>query len=368
MKKKRKYYSLDKIKTYDAHYNLIFGERSNGKTYAVLNEILQNYHDHKKQGAYIRRWDEDITAKRMSVLLDGHVKNNTVASIFKDEGWTDTFYYSGKFYLCRYEDEKRIVDKNPFCFCFSLSAMEHDKSTSYPDITTICFDEMLTRSMYLNNEYILLMNVLSTIIRDRNDVKIYLLGNTVNKYCPYFDEFGLKHINRMKPGDIDLYEYGDTGLRMAVEYADSPSKEGKPSDVYFAFDNPSLKMITNGSWETALYPHLMMKYKPDDVIFDFFICFQEAIMHCEVVATEDSKFIFVHEKTSEIKHPDDDLIFSFDDSPKPNHRRNITKPFDKTGRILLDLFVNGLVYYQNNDVGEVVRNYLLACRNDSIIK
>ena len=35
------------------------------------------------------------------------------------------------------------------------------------------------------------MNVLSTIIRDRENIKIFMLGNTVNKYCPYFDEMGL---------------------------------------------------------------------------------------------------------------------------------------------------------------------------------
>lgn len=366
--KKRKYYSLDRIKTYNAHYNLIFGERSNGKTYACLNDILMAYKEKKHQGAYIRRWDEDIVAKRMSVLFDGHVKNGTVAKIFKEEGWTDVYYYAGKFFLCRYEEGKRITDQNPFCYCFSLSAMEHDKSTSYPDVYIIVFDEMLTRGMYLNNEYVLLMNVLSTIIRDRTGIVIYLLGNTVNKYCPYFDEFGLKHIAKMKAGTIDLYEYGESGLRMAVEYADSPTKEGKPSDVYFAFDNPSLKMITQGTWETALYPHLMMKYHPSDVVFEFFIMFQDAILHCEVVVMDDTKFIYIHDKTSEIKKPDEDLIFCFDDSPKPNHRRNIMKPIDKTGKILLDLFTNGLVYYQNNDIGEIVRNYLLSCRNDSIIK
>ena len=36
-KEKSNYYSLDKILSKNAQYNLIFGERSNGKTYAVLN-------------------------------------------------------------------------------------------------------------------------------------------------------------------------------------------------------------------------------------------------------------------------------------------------------------------------------------------
>ena len=61
-------------------------------------------------------------------------------------------------------------------------------------------------------------NVLSTIIRHRNDVKIFMLANTVNKYCPYFKEMGLKHITEMKQGSIDIYTYGSSDLRVAVEY------------------------------------------------------------------------------------------------------------------------------------------------------
>ncbi len=365
---KRKYYSLDKIKALKCQYSLIFGERSNGKTYACLKEILELYKENGWQGAYIRRWDEDIQAKRMMVLFDGHVKNGTVSKIFKSE-WTDVYYYAGKFFLCRYEDGKRISDQNPFCYCFSLSAMEHDKSTSYPSIFTIVFDEFLTRGMYLNNEYVLLMNVLSTIIRDRTGISIYLLGNTVNKYSPYWDEFGIsKHIQKMKQGDIEVVKYGESGLRMAIEYADSPNKDGKPSDVYFAFDSPSVKMITQGNWETAMYPHLMRKYKPMDVIFQYFIVFQDATLHCEVIDDGEVTYTYIHDKTTKIKNPEDDLIFSFDDSPLSNHRRNLTKPIDRLGKKILDYFVNGVVYYQNNDIGEVVRNYLLQCRNDSIIK
>lgn len=370
---KRKYYSIANIKKLGALYNLIFGERSNGKTFSCLEEVLTNYHEKRKQGAYIRRWDEDITSRRMSVLFDGHSNSGIIKRIFaKDCEWTSVYYYSGKFFLCKYdEDGKRICDDTPFMYSFSLSAMEHDKSTSYPNITTIVFDEFLTRGMYINNEYVILINVLSTIIRDRTDVIIYLLGNTVNKYCPYFDEFGItKYIQKMKPGDIELCKFGDTGLTMAIEYADSSSKNGKPSDIYFAFDNPNshLQMITKGAWETAMYPHLMMKYKPKDVIMHYFIQFQDATLHCEIIVTDTAKFTYIHDKTTEIKHPEDDLIFGFDDSPLPNHRRNITKPFDKTGKAIFDFFTQSLVYYQNNDIGEVVRNYLLACRNDSIIK
>ena len=38
-----KYYSLKNILKKNAQYNMIFGERSNGKTYSVLYYALENY-------------------------------------------------------------------------------------------------------------------------------------------------------------------------------------------------------------------------------------------------------------------------------------------------------------------------------------
>ena len=52
------YYSLAKIKSKKALYNIIIGERSNGKTYAVQYESLNDYIKDGKQLALIRRNDE----------------------------------------------------------------------------------------------------------------------------------------------------------------------------------------------------------------------------------------------------------------------------------------------------------------------
>ena len=59
-----KYYSLAPILSKDCLYNVIFGERSNGKTYAVLYRIIEQYVKHGHQGALIRRWKEDFRGKR----------------------------------------------------------------------------------------------------------------------------------------------------------------------------------------------------------------------------------------------------------------------------------------------------------------
>ena len=59
-KEKLKFFTLKNILAKGAKYNVIFGERSNGKTYAVLKYAYEKFLETGEQLAIIRRWDEDF--------------------------------------------------------------------------------------------------------------------------------------------------------------------------------------------------------------------------------------------------------------------------------------------------------------------
>lgn len=357
------FYSLNSIEKLKALYNIIIGKRSNGKTYSVLYKILDIFIKTGKQGAYIRRYREDFRGKRGDQLFAGHVENGVVRELTNGE-WTGVKYYAGRWYLSKFDSvlNKEIRDNEPFCFGFSLSEMEHDKSTSYPNITTVVFDEFITRGYYLPDEFLLFMNVLSTIIRGRFDVTIYMLGNTVNKYCPYFKEMGLRHVEEMDMGTIDLYSYGNSELTVAVEYCDDP-ESSKQSNKYFTFDNPSLQMITGGAWEIDIYPHLPMKYERRDILLIYFILFNDYTLQCEIIVKDDCIFTYIHRKSTEIQNPDNDIVFTTDYSPRPNYSRNILHPSYEIHRKISNFFKAEKVFYQDNEVGELVRNYIMWCKS-----
>lgn len=368
-----KYYSLKNILSKKAHYNVIIGERSNGKTYSVLEHGIKEYFEHGGELAIIRRWREDFRGKRGESLFNSHVQNGVVSK-YSNGRFNDIFYYAGRWYFAN-----TVTDENgrtettrevkPFAYSYALTEMEHDKGTSEPNITTVLFDEFLTRKNYLPDEFIIFQNTLSTIIRLRSNVTIFMCGNTVNIYSPYYSEMGLTHIKNMKQGDIEVYTYGESDLRVAVEFSDSPSKK-KPSDLYFAFNNPKLNMITgkNGSvWEMNIYPHSPIKFLPKNIQFIFFILFDGHILQCEVVQVDLSRFIFIHQKTTELKNEDKDLIYCLDYDPRPNWRRKINKPFLDIEKKIYSLFAQDKVFYQDNTVGEIVRNYLKCC-GESVLK
>lgn len=361
------FYSLQKILEYNADYNLVIGERSNGKTYAGLYYAVQQFYKsgYRDQFALIRRWKEDLRGKRADTLFAPLMSNNAIYDITRGE-FSAVVYYNARFYLANYdEDIQRYVRlETPLGYTFSLSDMEHDKSTSYPNVTTVIFDEFITRRYYLPDEFILFINTLSTIIRQRNNVKIFMFGNTVNRFCPYFQEMGLSHIANMEQGTIDLYTFAQN-LTIAVEYAEPNTDNKKASNKYFAFDDSSaVQMIVNGKWEVAIYPHLNLKYKPTDILLKYFVEFNGNILQCEIVNVDNAYFTYVHEKTTPIKDDDNDIIYTLAYNEKPNYHRRLLSRATKLEAKIAMFYATDKVFYQNNEVGEVIRNYIRQSQNN----
>ncbi len=363
---KNKYYSLKNILGKNADYNIIFGERSNGKTYAALLHGLTNYIKTGEQMAYIRRWREDLRGKRAETLFNNHVNNGVIEKL-TDGKYNEVFYLGGRWYLSLYDNEtkKRKPSVEPFCYGFCLSEQEHDKSSSYPKVTTVVFDEFLTRRYYLPDEFMLFMGVLSTIIRQRDNVKVFMLGNTVNKYCPYFAEMGLSNVKTMAQGTIDIYQFGKGGATVAVEYCSTIVKQ-KESNKYFCFDNQNLQMITNGKWELAIYPHLPTKYKPNEVLFKFYIQFNDTTLQGNIIQTETDNFIYIHAKTTPIKDADTALIYSLQTNGKYNYKRRLLSTSTDIESRISRYFATDKVFYQDNEIGEVVRNYIITSSKNSL--
>lgn len=358
----KKFYNLKEILKTNSTYNIIFGERSNGKTYATLKYGIEQYFKNGSQIAIIRRWQTDIRGNRASEMFKALLSNNEVFKISKGK-FQGIHYYAGKYYLCNYDDNGKAIysEHDVIAYPFSLSDTEHNKSISYPDIRTIIFDEFLTRQVYLPDEFILFMNTISTIVRNRTDVKIFMLGNTVNKYSPYFEEMGLKNVKEQEQGTIDVYKYGNSKLKVAVEYCKSIGKS-KENSFYFAFDNPKLEMIKTGAWELDMYPHCPIKFKPKDILFIYFIEFGGELFQCEIVNKDNHMFTYIHEKTTPLKNDDKDLIYSLDYNSKMNYNRNIYKVHNEITKKIRSFFIMDKVYYQDNNVGNTISNYLKQCK------
>ena len=385
MSKKNDFYSPSKILRENADYYVVFGKRSNGKTFAFKSIGLFGFHDKftningylddGSQFAIIRRMEEDFRkgrgASMWNDIIDNELNGNMLEKATNGK-WNHIKFISMAWYLCRYEDGKEVeCEENPFCYAFALSSAEHYKSNSYPRITNILFDEFIATMGYLANppEFMCFTSVLSTIIRTRDNVRIYLCGNSINRVNPYFTEMGLSRAKSMDKNTIDCYLYGNSTLKVAIEYTGNLNDKGgtkrSKSDKYFAFDNPKLKMVTDGDWELDIYPHLPISYKPKDILYKYYIKFNGEIFQCEIIEVDGNHkpFTYIHQKTTPIKDDGESIIYQAEYSIEPNHKRKLIYALSNLEKKICWFFQNDRVFYQSNEVGNMIDNYIEWCRN-----
>lgn len=379
-KKNDGYYHISDLenKYPGALYYMVFGEKSNGKTYSILEKIIKNYTQSGEQGAIIRRWDMDFKKQTGKTMFASFV-NDPETGENKIEKWTngrydDVLFYNGTWTLVKHDYEGEpghlFKDSQPMAYAFTLNNAEHTSGSSYPGITTILFDEFMSFSGYLPDEFVAFQIIVSNIVRKRHNVKIYMMGNTINKSCPYFREMGLSHLKDMKQGDTALYTYGNSKLKVAVEFCNTAKKNGgKASDDYFAFDNPALDMITEGAWMTKIYPHKPVSFDKHDIKFTYFIQFEEQILQCEIIMRGHYNFTFVHPKTTPLRHENKDLIFSQEANPLFNFSRKINQGMNKQKIVekILQYYNNEKIFYSDNSTGEIMRNYIMWCKRANIL-
>lgn len=348
------WYSFKRIHKYKALYNIVIGQRSNGKTYAFKQQALENYINKGERCAYIRRFENDIRPKNLAGLFDVH----DIEKLSRGR-WNSVKYEKCNFYLAIKVDGKYVqVDDVPFCNVYALNVWESSKGVDNGEVTTICFDEFMTRRAYLTQEFVIFQNVLSSIIRDRDSAVIYMLANTVNKYCPYFKEMGLTHVQDMQQGDIELYTFGDSGLTVAVEMC-AESSNTKKVKKYYAFDNPQLEMITSGKWEIALYPHPPLSVTKEDIIKKFYIIFNNVTICGDIMKTDKYLFILYHYHTGSHVPDENDIVYLEQHDGLLLHCKYLNEQRTEAHKLIVDLMRSEREFYTNNEVGEIVRNWKL---------
>lgn len=244
------YYNPNKVLSEKGDINIIWGQRSNGKTFSYLKHALETYRDKGRTFVYVRRWAEDIVVKNMTKLMDPL----PVEDIF-GEGYTIRFF-RGAFELCSPDDNPNQI----IGWAVALNQVAHTKSQTFTNVKIIILDEFLQlkSERILRDEFDAWEQTVSTICRALNDVEIYLLGNSVSKYSPYFTPYGIQP-NLMKQGEVKVIELpNDEDImptRVVAEWCEYNPKIGKRTSKYVRGSN----MAKTGQWEiqdVANIPHV----------------------------------------------------------------------------------------------------------------
>lgn len=170
------YIDLAKIFIYDVLWYFIVGSRGCGKTYGAKKTCIDNFINKGEQFIYVRRFKTELKGL-----------NNFFSDISQAYP-THTFAVKGKTF---YIDDK-------ICgYALALTTAQQNKSTAYPNVTLIVFDEFILSGgviRYLTNEVTLFLELYFTISRDR-DCKVLFLANSLTIVNPYFVYFNIIRLN-----------------------------------------------------------------------------------------------------------------------------------------------------------------------------
>lgn len=355
----QRYYDRTAIDATEASYRLIIGQRSNGKTYSVLKTIIEQYFTEGKRSAYIRRYAEEIMPKNCQLLFSQPSLIQLIIELSQGE-YNGTFYRANCFYFAFYDEDgkKERQDPTPFCITRSVNTWETTKGQDAGELHLLCYDEFMTRSGYLSDEFVKFCNLLSSLIRDRKDCVIYMLANSVNKYCPYFEEMGLQDVDKMEQGEIRVYTYNNSDLTVAVEYCATVEATKKTASKYFAFENAQLAMITSGAWEIKMYDRAPYPIHEEDIFKKFYIKFGEQLLCGEIILRSPDLFIFVHRQTKDIEIDELTPYYSSEFSTSACHVRFLKDCPTELHTLIKNLIVKKSVCFSDNEVGEIFRNWL----------
>lgn len=361
----------EQINATGADYRMIIGRRSNGKTYPTnVFDGVKRFLDSGEQDAfaYLRRWGDDLPLVAPE-LFNGCI-NNGWLTWYSNGKYNDVAYYRRKFYL-QFRDEDGNVKHRcpkPMCYAFAINIAEKFKGPDYSFIKTIVFDEFCPErghGGYCANEWRLYQSLLSTIIRERDDVVIYMIANTIGKEsCKYFDAYGIDP-DTLKQGVLQTYKFKGGGT-MAVEWClDKGANTVTPSAKYFNISGASCEgMITQGKWEEDKYPQMPRRVADNITVIMpvYVVTARNKIIQIDIIETPGGNTaLSVHYKTTPIKFRQGDYVYlsQWDEEQIDNPTVRIGFNSQYTlDRMILKLIKTQRAYYSSDNVGEKLKYYI----------
>lgn len=170
------YYNYDKIRSYNALMNIIMTNRGFGKTYGFKDIAIKNFLKNGKQFMYVRRYKTDISKEKIGMFF----------ADIQEKYPSHNFQIKGKNAYC---------DGKLMGHFVALSTSLNLKSVPFPDVTLICYDEFVIgggSQQYIKGEVTIFAELMSTVIRKRNDCRVFLLANNISMVNPYFSYFDVR--------------------------------------------------------------------------------------------------------------------------------------------------------------------------------
>lgn len=174
------YYSARLLLSHKCLYNLIVGVRGHGKTYDITKRCIEVGLQQKNISFVVLvRYKEDIL----------YIKDDWWAVV--EHLFPDYEFFSKKNVIYA----RNTLETFPIGEFVAIAQYSRAKRKPRPYVKYIFFDEFLNEDNdYLPDETGKFISVCDSIIRNRDDVRVILVGNHISVINPYFNFFGFNRL------------------------------------------------------------------------------------------------------------------------------------------------------------------------------
>lgn len=174
------------ILSYNKILSFVLSNRGGGKTFNCTEWAINDFKKTGKQTMWVRRYDTELYGpKGKPAILD----NGKFFDAVKAQG----LFPNDELTIEGYEGK---VNGETAIYFMPLSTSRQAKSVNFPFVNKIIFDEFLvggdSSNGYLKNEVEILLDLIETVDRMRDEVRVVFLANSVSIVNPYFQYFHIR--------------------------------------------------------------------------------------------------------------------------------------------------------------------------------
>ena len=365
------FWNPSKLPLENHKYFVGFSERTIGKT---TNVLLLGMVMHVLYGTviqYVRQDEKDIAPKNTSDLFNVIINPEYKYIEKLTDGEYNTVYYkSRRWYFALADETGKIINvaESHFMFmCDVLHASNLKSGYNAPTGDIIVYDEFITYNYY-PNEFVKFEDLISTIIRYRRSPVVFMLANVINKESQYFNELDIyEEVQTLDKGN-NTTKITEKGTKIYIEWISNEKASAKKkvlNELFFGFRNSQLASITGEDWAIKSYPHIPEEITKYELIFrGLYILHNDKLVRISLYNHTDIGLIAVCNKAT-YTH-EDSLILTIQneiDSKNKIYSDGLNNPRTaKLMKTIWNLRAQNKFYYQTNDIGHFVDNYLNLCK------
>ena len=170
------WYSYNRLLSHNGFINVVLSPRGNGKSYGAKKMIIDDFLKKGYESVYVRRTKVELDKAKKTFFND--IKKEYPNHEFKIQG------------------DVGLIDGEVLVHFIPLSTSNNLKSSSYPLVSKIFFDEYIitqtSHSRYLKNEMTLFYDLIETVFRKRTNTKVIIMSNAVSFVNPLFTDLNIE--------------------------------------------------------------------------------------------------------------------------------------------------------------------------------